>query len=1257
MVAVLRGVYEQVWFRRGVGVVAFFAVVHFFWPLRPGVVVQGMIIGGLTALIAFGIAFVYRANRVINFAQGDMGAAPAALAVLLIVGPQWPFGLAVLVGLAAAIALGFIVERLVVRRLAKAPRLIFTAATIGLALILSGIGVIMPQFFDLTVPPQSYPSPLDITFTIEPIRFGGNDLMAMMAIPLVIIGVTGLLRYTKLGLAIRATAESTDRASLLGVNVARVRIAVWILAAVLATIALVLRAGVIGLPIGSVLGPVVLLRALAAAVIGRMERLPTILVAAMALGIVETAIVFRSDPLLANPVIFLVLLGALAVQHRDRLTRFAEASAQRAVAEVRPVPPELAATSEVRWGRRTGAFILLALAVLAPLLLSEANTNRATGLAITFMVAVSLVVLTGWAGQVSLGQIAFLGVGAAVGGYLTAERGLDISIALLVAGLAGALLAVVIGIPALRVPGLLLAVATLAFAMATSSWLLNPTFNSWLPTGEIERTPFFGRIVLTSETRYYYFTLVILLLVLGMARSLRSGRAGRVLVATRENERAAQAFGVNTTRAKLTAFGFAGFFAALAGGLFVHHQQALGSSPYLPERSLQVFVIVVIGGLGSIPGAFLGATYVEGLSWSISLWPTSLRPMVGLMGSGLGLLLLILLLPGGLGSVLYGLRDRLLRWVAGRHAIHVPSLVADTLEPELLRSSRNGDQTEPIPATAKSPRPPSHKPAPRSALLEVEGLEVSYDDTQVLFGVDLAVEPGEVVALLGTNGAGKSTVLRAISGVVEARAGIVRFDGQRITGRPAHTIAGLGLVQAPGGSGVFPSLTVRENLRVASWLLTKPEGSDDPVRRATELFSELDRRLDEAAGNLSGGEQQMLTLAMALINRPKVLMIDELSLGLAPTLVQRLLKVVEEIRDQGTSIILVEQSVNVALTVADRAYFLEKGEVRFEGPTADLLNRPDVLRSVFLEGAASRGRYAPTKGRAAKRTANGTPALELIELERSYGGLLAVDALSLQIQPREIVGVIGPNGAGKTTLFDLASGFVPADRGHVLLHGEPVTHLGADVRARLGLGRSFQDARLFPGLTVDEAIAVGLEREVEVRDPLAIALGLSAAATSERETSARVDELIELMGLDAYRNKFVSELSTGTRRIVDLACVLGHDPSVILFDEPSSGIAQKEAEALGPLLRRIRDDTGAALLIIEHDIPLVTSIADRLVALDLGRVIAEGNPRRVVRDQRVVTSYLGTDGAAIGRSGDGRRPATRRRKTPGRSSSKKPVKT
>jgi ABC-type branched-subunit amino acid transport system ATPase component len=266
--------------------------------------------------------------------------------------------------------------------------------------------------------------------------------------------------------------------------------------------------------------------------------------------------------------------------------------------------------------------------------------------------------------------------------------------------------------------------------------------------------------------------------------------------------------------------------------------------------------------------------------------------------------------------------------------------------------------------------------------------------------------------------------------------------------------------------------------------------------------------------------------------------------------------------------------------------------------------------------------------------------LELRSVDAGYGSFQALFGVSLDVKAGEAVGVIGPNGAGKTTLLDCVSGFLPVDGGRVFLHGQEVTDWSPYRRARAGLGRSFQDARLFPSLTVEETIAVALERHLESRDLVAAALHLPASYESELAVTERVDELVELMGLAAFRQKLVTELSTGSRRIVDLACILAQDPSVLLLDEPSSGIAQKETEALGPLLLRVREHTRCSMLVIEHDMTLLSSICDEMVALELGAVIARGTPAEVLAHPRVIESYLGTEDAMIQRSGT---PASKRR--------------
>ncbi len=283
-------------------------------------------------------------------------------------------------------------------------------------------------------------------------------------------------------------------------------------------------------------------------------------------------------------------------------------------------------------------------------------------------------------------------------------------------------------------------------------------------------------------------------------------------------------------------------------------------------------------------------------------------------------------------------------------------------------------------------------------------------------------------------------------------------------------------------------------------------------------------------------------------------------------------------------------------------------------------------------------------------------AIEVTDISVSYGGVRAVDEATFKVPSGAIVGFIGPNGAGKTTMFDAISGFVSAEGGRVVINGTDMTNMSPTERARRGLGRSFQDARLFGSLTVAETLACAFERHTKRwgSDPVSAMLWFPVRK-QERSVHARVDEIIDLMGLGAFRDKFVNELSTGSRRVVDLACVMAHEPSVLLLDEPSSGMAQRETEAMGPLLLKVKDATGCTMLLIEHDMPLVTGVSDELIALETGRVIMQGKPQDVTNDPRVVEAYLGTDERVVARSGaisNGRR----KRKAPVRTAKPKAVK-
>lgn len=562
----------------------------------------------------------------------------------------------------------------------------------------------------------------------------------------------------------------------------------------------------------------------------------------------------------------------------------------------------------------------------------------------------------------------------------------------------------------------------------------------------------------------------------------------------------------------------------------------------------------------------------------------------------------------------------------------------------------------------------------RSKLLVVKDLQVAYGPVRVLHDIDLEVAEGEILALLGTNGAGKSTLLRAISGVTEADFGAVILDGRDITHAPPNEIAALGVAQVPGGAGTFPSLTVAENLRAAGWLVRRDRKElASRIDEVLAVFPALAARMDEPAANLSGGQQQMLALGMALLARPRLLLIDELSMGLAPVIVGQLADLVRRVAREGTTVVLVEQSVNVALTMADSAVFMERGRVRYSGPAQELLERPDLLRAVFLagdhaapadppaapsavsatavsatavsptalsqNGVSANGRspngQAPNDESPSGESPNDAPVLQLDGVTRRFGGISAVESVDMRVGAHEIVGLIGQNGAGKTTLFDLICGYQPLDGGRILLDGVDIGSTAPHRRARAGLGRTFQGGRLYPGLTVAETVAVALEQSVVVRDLVNPALYLPAAYDSEAAVARRVDELLELFGLPAYRDSFTAELSTGTRRVVEFACAVAHQPRLLLLDEPASGVAQREVEQLGALLLRIRAELGCAMVVIEHDMPLIAAVSDRLVALEAGEVIAQGASADVLADPRVVASYLGDDLAAVHRSGTG----------------------
>jgi len=652
---------------------------------EPGVYVIGLVFGMLGALTALGMALIYRSNRILNFAQGELGLAPSVAALGLITFSAMPYVFALLFGLGAAILLGVVVEFVIIRRFARAPRLILTVATIGISQLLTVASLLIPMIWGRDPMSQKIVAPFDITFEVAPITFTGNHVIALVVAPIVILGIAIFLKSTNVGIAVRAAAERSDRANMLGVPVKRLQTLVWGLAALLSFTGVFLKAGVVGLPFASNEGFGTtsfgaLLAALAALTLGRFTNLPSVAVSAVALGVLEQSVVWRfgNKPEAIYPVLAVVILVGLAIRKTGR-SRAAHDTADswQGSDEIRPIPLELRRVPEVavlKWG---GLALLLLLAVRLPSFgfMDSGNLIKASAVVLFGIVGVSIIMLTGWAGQVTLGQMSVVGVGAVTGALATSQWGLDLMLAIPVAGVAGAIVAVIIGLPALRVRGMFLAVTTLAFAITASNFLLNPTYFAWIPKSRIERPPLFGRFDIEAHANMYFLCLAALIVTLFAVRGLRRSRTGRVMLALRENERAAQSFGISLTRAKLSAFALSGFFAAVAGCLLVHVTQRFTAAEYGAGASFAVFTSTVVGGLGSLTGGLIGALFSRGGTWFLQgNWQ--------LLPSAIGVLAVLLALPSGLGGAFFRVRDQWLRSVARRNGIIVPSLLADVAQPD-----------------------------------------------------------------------------------------------------------------------------------------------------------------------------------------------------------------------------------------------------------------------------------------------------------------------------------------------------------------------------------------------------------------------------------------------------------------------------------------------------------------------------------------------------------------------------------------------
>ena len=909
------------------------------------VLLLGVVTGLTYGVLALGLILVYRSSRILNFAHGQVGAFAASVFGAYVVSKHLPYWLLFPVALALGAGVNMLVEVVAIRRLRKAPAMMSIIATLGVSSFLLAFGSVI----NTTVHNGAqFPQPPGLPdLHVGAFRVTPAYTAELIVTPLLVVGLAVFLRWTRYGIAIRAAADNRDNATMRGIAPGRRSLLAWGIAGAISAYAAILQAPSQGFTIGvASLGPSLLVRALLISVLARLDKLPVALGAGVALGVVEQVLLYNNPSGGAvELVVFAGMIVALLLQTR-RGSRERDQGSFLAVSGAKPLPDAMSELWLVRNLGRIGAAALVVFLLLF-LLGSNASAFTMTRLVGFTLVGLSVFVMSGLGGQLSLGQFALAGIGAVFSHQMT-QDGTNFVLALGLASVYTAGVAVLVGLPALRIRGLLLTVSTLAFAVVCQLWLFSQPW-AFGPGVEPAHPDAPGIGPLDTGREYYLVAVPALLVGLWLTRNVSRGGVRRRLVALRDNEDGARAFTLPATLLKLQAFAVAGFLAGLGGAVYAHSLPLVNAGTFTADESITVVAMAVIGGISLLAGAFLGALYLIAFPAFVPL------DSAGLAASSLGWLLLVLYFPGGLAQVVQPLKDRLVDLAARRAG----------LDPVALRAAHDDEQPGlPVVASlvAVRPRVPT---LGRSTVLSVQDVHKSFGGIRAVAGVSVDVHQGEILGLIGPNGAGKTTLFEILGGFTKQDSGSVLFEGEDVGRLSPERRAQRGMVRSFQDARLFPTLTVADTVRLAferaestpflPALLSLPSASRLERRReerAREVLSAmgLDRYRSKTIAELSTGTRRITELACLAAMEPTLLLLDEPAAGIAQRESEALGELIKTLRRMlNATVVVIEHDMPLVVGMCDRILAMEAGQPIALGTPQSVVSDPQVVAS-YLGG-------------------------------------------------------------------------------------------------------------------------------------------------------------------------------------------------------------------------------------------------------------------------------------------------------------------